>query len=108
FLIGACSTTINEFQSDGWDISSQARTINEIEAASVADIQKTNETSNRRSPIPLVPFGYGNKHWVKFKEKVQEGDEIRFVKNRKRGSGYALIRDGKVVDTYLYFVINAR
>ena len=49
----------------------------------------------------LLPFGYGNEFWVKFKTQMVKGDEIYFFVNQERGyyqDGHFLVRYGCTIE----------
>lgn len=102
-FVCACSTTaptVTKFESDGWSISNQPRNIDEIEDKSIENMKKRQNPYGNN--LPIVPFGRANSDWESFKKKVVAGDEVRAVKNQRKGIGYAIIRNGVVIDTFLY------
>lgn len=102
-FVCACTSTpptVTNFESDGWSISTQARSIDEIEDRSIENMKKRQNPDGNY--LPIVPFGRANSDWVKFKRKVVAGDEVKAVRNQRQGIGYAIIRNGAVIDTFLY------
>ena len=56
--------------------------------------------------VPHVPFGFAHAKWVQWKAQIREGDELYYFsssaeawRNLAGREGYALIREGQVVDT---------
>ena len=63
---------------------------------------------NRRNDIPKVPFGFSNDTWLTFKMKLCGTDKIYYFISEKDSwavlcgcAGYALIREGRVVDVII-------
>jgi len=58
--------------------------------------------------VPHVPFGFGNKKWLKFKQQMLPGDEIYHFnssaeswRNLAGREGYVLVRGVEVVDEFV-------
>lgn len=63
---------------------------------------------NRRNDIPKIPFGFSNDTWLKFKMQLCGTDKIYYFISEKDSwaalcgcAGYALIREGQVVDVII-------
>jgi hypothetical protein len=63
---------------------------------------------NVRNDIPKVPFGFNNDTWLKFKMRLCGTDKIYYFISEKDSwtilcgcAGYALIREGQVVDVII-------
>ena len=63
---------------------------------------------NVREDIPKVPFGFSNDTWLKFKMRLCGTDKIYYFISEKDSwavlcgcAGYALIREGRVVDVII-------
>lgn len=63
----------------------------------------------RYSDVPHVPFGFINDKWLEFKTRVKESDDLYYFNTRSHegsiagghaGDGYAIVRDGLVVDVF--------
>jgi hypothetical protein len=89
--------TIAELRKEDWTISEPV-TVSGIEAEEMTRIRQYAEEDSR---IPLVPFGYVNSTWLAFKARIRPSDEIRRVANARAGIGFAIFRDGHLVDMFL-------
>ena len=79
-------------------------TIEEIEEKELDEIKKCNH-------CPQVPFGYSNNEWNDFKQKIKKNDQLLFFSSDNKSwsglcgrEGYAIIRDNKIVDTFITLI----
>jgi hypothetical protein len=89
---------------EGWYVSDPL-TVPEVEQRSIEWLAASG------SHVPMVPFGGRHTAWEAFKASIQKGDEIVFFRSPPdtwKGlygrSGYALVRDGNVVNAILTLV----
>jgi hypothetical protein len=101
---GASKTeSLVKYQADGWYVSPPLN-IEEIERQAMEECREYQRSSNARTDVPMVPFGFDNGKWLEFKGKVKPGDEIRRISapneywQRLAGwEGYVLVRGGLIV-----------
>ncbi len=76
----------------------------------IADIEEHSLKEMKRHPdVPQVPFGFMNSKWLEFRSLIREADEIYYFNTQTHegsiaagyaGDGYAVVRDGMVVDVF--------
>jgi len=68
----------------------------------VQTLEERNMIENRTTGN-VVPFGYANELWVKFKSQIKDGDQIYFFINSEPGfyqNGHFLVRNGCIIDMF--------
>lgn len=60
-------------------------------AMTIEDVEKESLEGAKKNPdIPQLPFGFLNKQWVKFRAKLQPGDQLfKFIYSSQEAGGYA-------------------
>lgn len=87
---------------------------NLLERVDCADIERKETVSDPLGAAPNVPFGHLNSAWQAFKGRIADGDEVWLfstlgpssltaptVKWARIAEGYALLRDGTIVDEFV-------
>ena len=81
--------------------------IEQVEEESLRSVLES-FSENVRKDIPKVPFGFSNDTWLKFKMRLCGTDKIYYFMSEKASwavlcgcTGYALIREGQVVDVII-------
>ncbi|WP_409267136.1 hypothetical protein [Massilia sp. BHUDP2] len=99
-MAGPLSDRCDTFSST--DEVSSPLTIEEIEKQSIDELSALRKEG---LPIPNVPFGYLNAHWLRLKSMVQSGDEIVKYSTSKSSwqglhgqRGFALLRSGCIIN----------
>jgi hypothetical protein len=62
---------------------------------SVEEAENDHLVQTKVVPAP-VPFGYLHDDWVKMRQQIQDGDELKYFRS-DFGNGLALVRSGNVV-----------
>jgi hypothetical protein len=88
-----------------WYVLSSPVRVSHVERQEMA---KLPEMLKFRSDFPRVPFGFANAEWTAFKSMIRPGDKVVEFTSDSRAwqhsageSGYALIRTGCLVNTFV-------
>jgi hypothetical protein len=85
-------------------------------ALSIAEIEAREIVADPLGAVPMLPFGFLNPVWVKFREGLKDDDRlVRFEaewtnhqrrQQRERRAGYALVRWGRVVRFFVGEIVD--
>ena len=101
------TSTLQELTDAGWHVS-EPLTVEAVESQSLADLRDYLEKANARKDVPLVPFGYANAEWLIFKKQIRPMDQLVLLMSPAESwgqlagwRGYAIVRDGAIVDSFV-------
>jgi len=95
--------TLSELVNEGWHVSPPL-TVHAIETREQEKSKVFHKQHPNRNDVLVVPFGFQNEEWNRFKVAIKPGDEVRFVSAPTKDwqhlagrEGYILIRQERIM-----------